>query len=154
MVAAWRGDGRMRVREIDRVLSFAGAVLHGDRPDGSDRLDPLPTIAYDGSVVLISPELAGFDDERFGTLTTGNVRHTPLDMLLDEAADRTAWLAEFLAGVDACRAGCPYYAFCGGGHPANKYFEHGGRFDGTRTRYCTASKVALVEGVARHARTC
>ena len=52
MVGAWRRDGRMRVREIDRVLTFVGAVLDGEQPDGSDRLDPLPTIVYDGSVVL------------------------------------------------------------------------------------------------------
>ncbi|MCF2532504.1 cyclophane-forming radical SAM peptide maturase AmcB [Yinghuangia soli] len=151
MADAWRHDGRMRVRELDRVLSFADAVLAGERPDGAERLDPLPTVAYDGSVVLISPELAGFDDARFGTLATGNVLQVSLEVLLAEAANRTAWLPEFLAGVDDCRATCPYYAFCGGGHPANKYFEHGGRLDGTRTRYCTGSKIALVEGVMRHA---
>ncbi|MFD8950497.1 hypothetical protein ACFV0B_16710 [Streptomyces xanthophaeus] len=49
-------------------------------------------------------------------------------------------MAEFWQGVDACRA-------------ANRYFEHVGRFDGTRTRYCTTAKIALLEGVTRHVRS-
>lgn len=151
LTALWDADRRVRIREIDRVLTFAGAVLDGALPDGSNRVDPLPTVAFDGSVVLVSPELAGFEDPRFGTLSTGNVTETPLDVLLDQAATRTPWLPEFLVGVAACRDTCPYFAFCGGGHPANKYFEHAGRMDGTQTRYCTASKIALIEGVIQHA---
>ncbi|MET7905728.1 hypothetical protein ABZS86_31430 [Streptomyces sp. NPDC005355] len=47
--------------------------------------DPLPTVAYDGGVVLLSPELVGFTDERFGDFTTGNVFQHGLDRLLVEA---------------------------------------------------------------------
>ncbi|MCP9987012.1 hypothetical protein LUX01_10175 [Streptomyces sudanensis] len=78
--------------------------------------------------------------------------HTGLDVLVAEAEERTPWITEFWNGVDACRATCPTFAFCGGAHAANRYFEHDGRFDGTRTRYCTTAKIALLEGVARHVR--
>lgn len=155
LVAAWEANPVIQLREVSRVLDFASAVLGGERVPGPaiQPWDPLPTIAYDGGVVLFSPELAGFTDDRFGDFTTGNVLHHELDQLLAEATDRTPWLAEFWHGVDSCRATCPTFAFCGGGHPANRYFEHHGRFDGTRTAYCTTSKIALLEGVTRHVRT-
>lgn len=152
---AWRANPAIHLREVSRVMNFAGAVLRGQHPSSAQApapWDPLPTVAHDGGVVLLSPELAGFTDERFGDFTTGNVLRDGLDVLVAEAEQRTPWISEFRDGVDACRATCPYFAFCGGAHPANRYFEHGGRMDGTRTKYCTTAKIALLEGVARHAR--
>ncbi|MEU1671868.1 cyclophane-forming radical SAM peptide maturase AmcB [Streptomyces roseifaciens] len=153
LTAAWHTNPVVRVREISRVLNFARAVLNDEEAvsRGGRSWDPLPTVAYDGGVVLISPELAGFLDPRLGDFTSGNVLRTDLKTLLAEADARTSWLAEFWRGVDACKATCPYFDFCGGAHPANRYFEHDGRLDGTRTRYCTASKIALFEGVTRYA---
>ncbi|WP_268981087.1 cyclophane-forming radical SAM peptide maturase AmcB [Streptomyces coffeae] len=156
LTAAWEAHPAIRLREASRVLEFAGAVLQG--PPGTHvpttkLWDPLPTVAHDGGVVLLSPELAGFTDDRFGDFTTGNVLRHGLDHLLVEADRRTPWLEEFWRGVNACRASCPVYGFCGGAHPANRYFEHDGRLDGTRTRYCTTSKIALFEGVTNHVRT-
>ncbi|MBT2480793.1 cyclophane-forming radical SAM peptide maturase AmcB [Streptomyces sp. ISL-94] len=152
---AWRINPVMRLREVQRVLNFAGAVLQGHETaplPASSPWDPLPTVAYDGGVVMLSPELAGFTDDRFGDFTTGNVLKDGLDVLVAEAEKRTPWITEFWDGVDTCRATCPTFAFCGGAHPANRYFEHGGRMDGTRTSYCTTSKIALLEGVTRHVR--
>lgn len=154
LAGAWRANPVVQLREISRVMNFADAVLHGQYLAASPVTapwDPLPTVAHDGGVVLLSPELAGFTDERFGDFTTGNVLRDGLDVLVAEAEERTPWITEFWKGVDACRATCPYFAFCGGAHPANRYFEHDGRMDGTRTRYCTTAKIALLEGVARHA---
>ncbi|MEV8624309.1 cyclophane-forming radical SAM peptide maturase AmcB [Streptomyces sp. NBC_01268] len=151
---AWSAAPVVRLREMSRVMNFARAVLGGRAPAAtpvSAPWDPLPTVAYDGGVVMLSPELAGFTDVRFGDFTTGNVLHDGFDLLVAEAEERTPWITEFWRGVDACRATCPYFAFCGGAHPANRYFEHGGRMDGTRTRYCSTAKIALIEGVTRHA---
>lgn len=155
LTASWQANPAIQLRELTRVREFAASVLYGESATGPAvrPWDPLPTIAYDGGVVLLSPELAGFTDPRFGDFTTGNVLHDSLETLLVEAERRTSWLPEFWRGVDACRATCPYFAFCGGGHPANRYFEHAGRMDGTRTRYCTTAKIALLEGVTRHVRT-
>lgn len=152
---AWRADPVVRLREVQRVANFAGAVLRGRGAAPLPAVapwDPLPTVAHDGGVVMLSPELAGFTDDRFGDFTTGNVLDVGLGVLVAEAEERTPWIAEFWDGVDACRATCPAFAFCGGGHPANRYFEHRGRMDGTRTRYCTTAKIALLEGVTRHVR--
>jgi uncharacterized protein len=151
LLAAWRAEPRLHLREMEWALRYAGAVLDGT--DGGllpRQLDPIPTVAYDGSVVLLSPELAGFSDPRYGDFSSGNVLVTPLGQLLSQPL-RTAWVAEFTDGVEACRATCPYFGFCGGGHAANRYFEHG-RFDGTETEHCRNSKINLLEGVLDYAK--
>ncbi|WP_307836876.1 cyclophane-forming radical SAM peptide maturase AmcB [Plantactinospora mayteni] len=151
LVAAWRRDPRIHLREVEWSLRYAAAVLDGAEDDVLPRqLDPIPTIGYDGSVVLLSPELAGFSDPDYGDFTSGNVLETPLGDIL-ASAGQTPWVREFLAGVETCRARCPYFGFCGGGHAANRYFEHG-RFDGTETNHCRNSKIRLLEGVLEHAR--
>ncbi|GAA1885314.1 GRRM system radical SAM/SPASM domain protein [Asanoa iriomotensis] len=152
LVAAWRQDPRIHVREIEWSLRYTEAVLIGTADSVLPRkLDPIPTVAYDGSVVLLSPELAGFQDARHGDFSSGNVLATPLTEIIAGAHRRTPWVAEFLDGVEACRASCPYFGFCGGAHAANRYFEHG-RFDTTETDHCRNSKIRLLEGVLQHAR--
>jgi uncharacterized protein len=153
LVEAWRRAPRIHVREIEYALRYAGAVLDGSADEVLPRrLDPIPTIAADGRVFVLSPELAGFTDDRFGDFSSGNVLATPLRQILGDVRARTAWVGEFLAGVEACRATCPYFGFCGGAHAANRYFEHG-RFDGTETDHCRNSKIRLLEGVLDHAAT-
>ncbi|BCJ71947.1 radical SAM protein [Catellatospora sp. IY07-71] len=150
LAAAWRADPRIHVRELEWSLRYLGAVLDGTADGLLPRtLDPIPTIGYDGSVVLLSPELAGFHDPVYGDFTSGNVLTSPLSALLGTA--RTGWVPEFLDGIAACRTSCPYFGFCGGGHAANRYFEHG-RFDGTETEHCRNSKINLLEGVLDHVR--
>ncbi|MEJ3743026.1 cyclophane-forming radical SAM peptide maturase AmcB [Actinomycetes bacterium KLBMP 9797] len=152
LVAAWRRDPRIHLREVEWSLRYAAAVLDGTADEVLPRrLDPIPTIGYDGSVVLLSPELAGFSDPRYGDFTSGNVLSTELPEIIATAAANTPWIGEFLTGVEACRATCPYFGFCGGAHAANRYFEHG-RFDGTETDHCRNSKIGLLEGVLDHAR--
>jgi uncharacterized protein len=151
LVGAWRRDPRIHLREIEWSLRYAAAVLDGTADDLLPRrLDPIPTIAHDGSVVLLSPELAGFHDPRYGDFTSGNVLTTRLGEILAGAA-ATPWIAEFLQGVEGCRQACPYFGFCGGAHAANRYFELG-RFDRTETDHCRNSKIRLLEGVLDHAR--
>lgn len=151
LVAAWRRDPRIHLREVEWSLRYAAAVLDGTADDLLPRrLDPIPTIGHDGSVTVLSPELAGFTDARYGDFSSGNVLATPLAEILAGAAG-TAWVGEFLTGVEACRSSCPYFGFCGGGHAANRYFELG-RFDGTETEHCRNSKIRLLEGVLEHAR--
>ncbi|HEX6967895.1 MAG TPA: cyclophane-forming radical SAM peptide maturase AmcB [Micromonosporaceae bacterium] len=151
LVAAWQQNPRIHLREVEWSLRYLAAVLDGTSDEVLPRqLDPIPTVGYDGTVILLSPELAGFSDPRYGDFSSGNVLSTPLAKLLARAAE-TPWVREFLTGVESCRATCPYFGFCGGGHAANRYFEHG-RFDGTVTNHCRNSKIRLLEGVLDHAR--
>jgi uncharacterized protein len=150
LTAAWQRNPVLKVREIERVLGYVSAEFEG-RADQflPSAIDPFPTVTHDGDVVLLSPELAGFDDHRLGAFAIGNVLRTDLAELVAGAAEQ-AWLAEFRAGLDACRTSCQYFAFCGGAQPANRYFELG-RFDGTRTAHCENSRINLLEGVVKHA---
>ncbi|MEV6525458.1 cyclophane-forming radical SAM peptide maturase AmcB [Longispora sp. NPDC051575] len=143
LTTAWRANPVIGVREIGYVLDH----LARDRAPGGRGIwvDPLPTVGWDGSVTLLSPEMAGFDSPEYGDFACGNVLETPLPALVD-AGLRERWPTEFLAGVARCREICTFFDFCGGGHPGNKYFEHG-RFDVTETDYCRNSKIALLQGV-------
>jgi uncharacterized protein len=154
LTAAWRADPVIELREIEWALWYAGATLAGTADELLPRrIDPVPSIAQDGSVVLLSPELAGFSDPRYGPFASGNVLDVPLHQIVETTAARPAgWVAEFLDGVESCRSSCPYFGFCGGAHASNRYFEHG-RFDGTETNHCRNSKINLLEGVLDYARS-
>lgn len=150
LVAAWRGNPKIRVREIDHAIGYLVAVSEG-RVGGvlPSAIDPMPMITPDGRVYLLSPELAGFSDRRNGDFSSGNVLQTPLDEIVAEAIVTPSWITEFVSGVEACRATCEYFGFCGGANAGNRYFEHG-RFDQTRTNHCRNSKIRLLEGMLDH----
>jgi uncharacterized protein len=151
LARAWREHPVLRVRELDRALGFAYRVLHEPASTTTAapvRLDPLPTVGWNGQVTLLSPELAGFSSPRHGSFACGSVLREPLDALI--ARGMTAsWVREYRDGLCHCQDSCPYFAFCGGGHPANRHFEHDGRLDGTETAYCRNSKISLMEEVIR-----
>jgi uncharacterized protein len=154
LTAAWRADPAIELREVEWTLHYLAAAMRGEEDSVLPRLrDPVPTIAHDGRVVLFSPELAGFDQTPgYGDFALGNVLSTPLDEIVASAEEPSGWLAEYLAGVEACRASCPYFGFCGGAHASNRYFEVG-RFDVTETEHCRNTKIRLLEGVLDHARS-
>jgi uncharacterized protein len=154
LTAAWRADPAIELREIEWSLHYLAAALRGDEDSVLPRQrDPVPTIAHDGRVVLFSPELAGFNDAPgYGDFALGNVLTTPLDEIVAAAGSPTGWVAEYFAGVEACRTSCPYFGFCGGAHASNRYFEVG-RFDVTETEHCRNTKIHLLEGVLHHARS-
>jgi uncharacterized protein len=153
LTAAWRADPAVELREVEWALRYIGAAIDGTADELLPRrVDPVPVVAHDGQVVLISPELAGFSDPAYGEFASGNVLRSPLSEIVSGvAAAPRGWIAEYLDGVEACRRRCPYFGFCGGGHAANRYFEYG-RFDGTVTNHCRNSKIRLMEGVLAHAR--
>jgi uncharacterized protein len=147
LTAAWAADPRIELREVEWSLQYLAAALRGKEDTVLPRQrDPVPTIGYDGRVVLFSPELAGFDG-----FSLGNVLETPLAEIVARCSERpTGWVAEYFAGVEQCRASCPYFGFCGGAHASNRYFELG-RFDATETEHCRNTKIRLLEGVLDYA---
>ena len=56
LVAAWRREPRIHLREVEWSLRYAAAVLDGTADELLPRrLDPIPTIGHDGSVVAALP---------------------------------------------------------------------------------------------------
>lgn len=145
----WAADRRLRIREFDHAFTYLHAELAGHAAERAARpIQPLPMITWDGEVVPISPDLAGFSSDRHGAFTIGNLRDGSLAELL-AAAPAVGWVAETLDGIAACRRECEYFAYCRGGQAANKYFETG-RLDITETSYCRNSKIRLMEGLIQH----
>lgn len=150
LAARWRTDRTLQIREFTHAFGYFADELAGRASARADRpINPMPMVTWDGEVVPLSPDLAGFTSPRLGTFSIGSVLTTPMDELLTRAA-QLPWVAEVLAGVCACRRTCDYFAYCRGGQAANKYFESG-RLDITETTYCRNSKIALMEGLLQHA---
>lgn len=99
----------------------------------------------DGSFGTFCPELLGTDAPRFANFRFGRVPEDAIDAIVDRAEFRAA-LAEIEQGRERCRAECGYWRFCGGGQPANKWFETG-RLDSTETAYCRHHCQRLVDAV-------
>jgi uncharacterized protein len=136
----------LRVREFDNMV---GAILHGGD-------DPLPSshetaafaivsIDCEGNFSTFSPELLGLPSATYGGFALGNVLR---DSFADAAASARfrAMARDVTAGVAKCRAQCAWFGFCGGGAPANKYFENGA-FDSTETLFCRLHRQALADVV-------
>ncbi len=146
-VFAWSGEHpRVEIRELDRLGRYLRTIRTGQRDWWeSHRFDPLPTVSHDGDVVLLSPELAGIRDDRYGDFIAGNVLERSLGDILD-GAHRLRYVTEFIDGLEACKATCEFFDFCRGAQAGNRYFENG-RFDTTETNFCRVSKQELVNAL-------
>jgi uncharacterized protein len=150
LAACGRADPRMRLRDVEHARRYVRAELAGTAEKWAGQsVDPLPMVTWDGQVVPVGPDLAGFSSARHGRFTVGDVREHGLAGCLARA-EESLWVAEALAGIDACRAVCELFAFCRGGQAANKYFETG-RLDVTETVFCRNSRQLLMEGLMRDA---
>lgn len=135
-------DPPMRLREQEGVRGLIATprAQRGHNPQTT----PLEvvSVAADGGLSTFSPELLGVPAPRFDDFIFGNVLRDGLeDMLRNPAFLRLH--GEIRAGIAACAARCAHFEVCGGGAPANKYFELGD-CTGTETTYCRLTvKTAL-----------
>ncbi|MFI7332835.1 cyclophane-forming radical SAM peptide maturase AmcB [Micromonospora aurantiaca (nom. illeg.)] len=136
-----RLDGSpLRVRDLDRLADYIAASRVG--PVGHVPYEPIPTVSHAGDVVLLSPELLGIPDDRYGDFVAGNVLHTSIPAMLGKAAD-LRYVQEFVSALNDCAAECPFYGFCKGAQAGNRYFEHG-TLAVRETAYCRTTRQALV----------
>lgn len=146
IMEAWLEDPRIMVRELNAALSFVRLALNGRGGSWhSDTVAQLPTVAWDGNVTLLSPELAGSKSERYHDFVAGNVLRTPLEQIVKCGRDNI-YVSDFLKGVERCRVTCRYFNFCRGGMASNKFQEHGST-DATETQFCRNTRQHLVDAV-------
>ncbi|WP_206281729.1 cyclophane-forming radical SAM peptide maturase AmcB [Streptomyces agglomeratus] len=144
-----KSDGRMGLRDIDHALRYLRDELDGRVPERTSLpRSPVPMVTWNGDVVPIGPELAGFTDPGYGDFTVGNVTDSSLAQLVERATE-VPWVGEVVEGIERCRATCDHFAYCLGGDASNKYFESG-RFDVTDTEHCRNSKKLLMKGLFRY----
>jgi len=137
---------QVEIRELARLGNYLRTIRAGERAAWeAHRLDLLPTVSHHGDVVLLSPELAGMHDERYGDFLAGNVLEQPLGAILARAW-QLPYVTEFTAGLTACRATCGFFDFCRGAQAGNRYFENGS-FASTETNFCRVSRQELVNAL-------
>src|SRR5262249_40861140 len=103
--------------------------------------------AWNGDVVLLSPELAGSQSDRYGNFVVGNVLRESLVQIVRRGSD-SLYVTDFLAGVERCRATCPYFNYCRGGQASNK-FQELGTTDATETEFCRNTRQRLLDAVVQ-----
>ncbi|WDZ87237.1 cyclophane-forming radical SAM peptide maturase AmcB [Micromonospora cathayae] len=135
---------RLRIRDLDRLADYLTAARTG----GVDHTphEPIPTVSWDGRVVLLSPELLGITDPDYGDFVAGNVVEEPITAMLAQAGG-LRYVTEFVTALNDCADRCGFYDFCRGGQAGNRYFEHG-TFTVRETGFCRTTRQALVRATA------
>ncbi len=130
---------RMVIREFEFALL---RIQGGEPPDAepwlyfNEQVRPFGILSVDwqGNFSTYSPELLGMPSSDYGDFSFGSIHDGSfLDAVQSEKFRRV--LGDIQAGVEACRSECPYFELCGGGAPANKYYENGS-FRSTETMFC------------------
>jgi uncharacterized protein len=114
-------------------------------PLGAERsLGAILTMTRDGAVSSWSPELASGVPGSPRKFTLGDIREVhSIDELLH--GERAAMIQrEIDQGIELCRRSCDYFGVCGGGSPANKFYERG-TFATTETLKCALQAQELTE---------
>ena len=145
LYASWESNPVIRIREFDMSLQYVEAILEELNIENAFKMDPFPTISWDGGVILLSPEFAGIKSEVHNDFVVGNLVNNNLSDII-RMGRNAQYVVDFVEGVMACKAECPYYQFCGGGQASNKFFEHG-TTKATETIYCRNSKKRLLEAI-------
>lgn len=123
----------LRIREIERVASNLFGGVDNELTTAGEVL----VVGAGGELSTFAPELFGSHSIEYANFVFGNVIDLVVHDLdlspLIQKLQREIWV-----GVERCRSECEYFAVCGGGSPANKFFENGG-FDSKETTFCKAS---------------
>ena len=101
------------------------------------------SIDYEGNFMTFSPELLSLESEEYGKFILGNVGQETFEKACYSQKFRQIY-SDIKAGVDLCEQSCQYFSVCGGGAPANKFYENGS-FRSTETMYCRLTKKILVD---------
>ena len=124
----------MRIREFDAALDkirSQKSLRSLDFPHFNEQIRPfgILNVDCDGNYSTYSPELLGMNVSPYGSFSFGNI----LTDDFVEAAESPKFRSVFTdiqSGINLCRESCAYYGYCGGGAPANKYYENGELRDG------------------------
>jgi uncharacterized protein len=146
---AYRDEFPLHVREVERIAQ----ILVGATTVENELVDPWAAIvvAADGSVSTFSPELMEAQAPAYNNFVFGNILDGDFERFASDVYFQRS-RREVAAGVAACKAGCRYFAVCGGGSPVNKLCEKGD-LAAAETEYCRlsvqSSADALLQLLAR-----
>lgn len=138
---ARKPDSGFRVRELVSALQLVAKPLPTYTWQGHTwpvNLQTLPfamvNVAHDGAFCTFSPELLGQHAPQHQNFVFGHVAEFSYLQAAKDEAFQTTW-ADIAQGTRMCEDQCAHFEHCGGGAPANKFYENG-RLDSTETLYC------------------
>jgi uncharacterized protein len=135
-----RSDGHMAIREFDRCME---AIL---REPGRLNIKKLSTetqqniamlilsVDYMGNFSTFSPELIGQPNKEYANFIFGNIFQNTFSDIKQNKLFKSVQ-NDIDKGIQKCKAECDFFYVCGGGAPANKFFENGS-FNSSETNYC------------------
>lgn len=132
----------LSIREFElarnKILEMP-SMLDWEFPYYNEQVRPLGivSVASDGTFSTYSPELLGMPTPPYGTFSFGNVLTDSFSAMVETPTFQKAF-NDICTGLRLCRESCAYYGFCGGGAPANKYYENK-TLASAETRYCRHS---------------
>jgi uncharacterized protein len=136
------GGGRMRIREFDAALGkiqSRKSLRSFDFPYFNEQVRPfgILNVDCDGNYSTYSPELLGMNVSPYGSFSFGNILMDDFVEAVESPKFRSVF-TDIQSGINLCRDSCAYYGYCGGGAPANKYYENGS-FATAETMFCKYS---------------
>jgi uncharacterized protein len=133
-------ENLLQVREFDDLYSL---ICQKYSFQGQFTPFTMINIAHNGDFSTFSPELLSMKSDVYGDFILGNI--TQHDLRSIDQTDKFKKLdRDIQAGVKMCQKTCPYFSLCGGGAPANKYYENG-TFRSTETIYCRYTKKIIAD---------
>lgn len=134
---------KLCVREFVNMESSIRAHANEWGPRRGQECTPfvIVTVDAEGNLSTFSPELMGNVGRSYSGFVFGNVLRDKFADVVMNPAFQAAW-RDIQAGVEMCERSCQYFGVCGGGAPANKYYENG-TFASTETVHCR-HKIQLV----------
>lgn len=135
-----QSDHHMLIREFDSALNSMlrfPEILDITRiKTKSHQNTPFAIISvdYHGNFSTFSPELIGQDAPEYDNFIFGNVKDISFKKALSGKVLKKME-REIQAGIRSCHKECEFFSVCGGGAPANKFYENK-TFNSTTTNYC------------------
>ncbi|MFG3685453.1 cyclophane-forming radical SAM peptide maturase AmcB [Micromonospora sp. NPDC047740] len=89
----------LRIRDLDRFADYLGVTRAGFTDHAPH--EPIPTVAHDGQVVLLSSELLGIKSPQYADFIAGNVLREPIGDMLARASE-LRYVTEFVTALNGC----------------------------------------------------
>ena len=141
----WKMYPELRIREFDKSIGWLRSASAASKPDIFVARDMWPTVAWNGDVVMLSPEFLSVEHGGRKGFIVGNILDKPLDEIVKDSL-KADYVKDYFSGINKCSAECEYFSFCGGGQASNKFFELD-NINSTVTEECRNTRMLLLDSV-------
>ncbi|MBM7846653.1 cyclophane-forming radical SAM/SPASM peptide maturase GrrM/OscB [Herpetosiphon giganteus] len=144
-----RGN-HLTVREFSKYASMI--IRHANNNTGlvNGVATPFDILSFDihGNFITFSPELLGAKNPDNEDFILGNITNTTIEQTVESEKFKRMYKS-IKNGVINCKNSCAYWDFCGGGSPADKFFEYGS-FEVTETISCKSRVKNILDVMMDH----